>query len=454
MRRLAGQTATGLSGYPAAAWWGLALSLLFILYETTIPFDFEFSRAQLAAGWEKAQWRTFLAGGAVRSRSDLVVNVPLFVPLGFFLVLTPLWRRAGWWRPLLLTALGLLVSLSVESLQLFSPRRYPQTTDLITNSVGTALGVALALAGGHRLFDRICAWVRVKVRQDPSALILVVLTVAILIGALLPLDFSITRLSLRRHLTQAIWDPFTVPAEGRLLAALSLVKQAWLFAFWGAAAAYRTADRSWPLARVMLAAALLSLFAETSHLFVVSRSIWTLTPLVTWCGAGLGAVAVLWSRALGLSGHRLALVAGIGYLVYLVADCLSPVAAVVVRSLMIGRPPDGGLGPAGGLPLWPRTEVSTLTALGAAAARLARFVPLGLGLRLLERRPSRRRLWAVLAAATVLGLELLVWRTSRWSGNVTEVLLAWAGMAAGWAAGAIVDRWRQQNAPQPEEAIR
>lgn len=73
--------------------------------------------------------------------SDLsasLLNVALFVPLGFFLAL--LWRPFR--NPLYALSLGLCVSLAIEILQIFT-RRATDVNDLITNTAGTFLGWAL-----------------------------------------------------------------------------------------------------------------------------------------------------------------------------------------------------------------------------------------------------------------------------------------------------------------------
>lgn len=68
-----------------------------------------------------------------------VLNILLFVPLGVFLPL--LWPALRSWRKTTLAGLGL--SASVEVLQLFT-HRLTDVDDLITNTLGTLLGFALA----------------------------------------------------------------------------------------------------------------------------------------------------------------------------------------------------------------------------------------------------------------------------------------------------------------------
>jgi VanZ like family/Concanavalin A-like lectin/glucanases superfamily len=74
---------------------------------------------------------------------DVTINVAGFIPLGFFFCSYFSLVRKIEYPGLVTIALGFLVSLSIEVLQAFLPTRDSGTTDLITNTFGTALGVIL-----------------------------------------------------------------------------------------------------------------------------------------------------------------------------------------------------------------------------------------------------------------------------------------------------------------------
>jgi len=85
-----------------------------------------------ARGWSGIAWR------------PVIDNVTLFVPLGA--ALAALWCRRSWLTVLLVTA---LVSVGVEVFQwAFPTGRIANTADVIANTVGAGLGIALARAVG------------------------------------------------------------------------------------------------------------------------------------------------------------------------------------------------------------------------------------------------------------------------------------------------------------------
>ncbi|MGO4594363.1 VanZ family protein [Leifsonia sp. 2TAF2] len=70
--------------------------------------------------------------------AEFSANILLFVPLGvLFTLLLGRWR---WWLTL---AIGVGTTLAIEFVQLFLPARFTDARDLLANTLGTLLGIAL-----------------------------------------------------------------------------------------------------------------------------------------------------------------------------------------------------------------------------------------------------------------------------------------------------------------------
>jgi len=74
------------------------------------------------------------------STLEFTANVAMFAPIGLFLLL--LLGRSRWWMALLA---GPLLSLAIETAQLFIPGRVSDVRDLVSNSLGAVLGVVAGL---------------------------------------------------------------------------------------------------------------------------------------------------------------------------------------------------------------------------------------------------------------------------------------------------------------------
>jgi VanZ family protein len=79
---------------------------------------------------------------------DVAINICGFIPLGFLLSAF-LWSTSRIARPVLTTIfIGALVSFTIEFLQAFIPERSSGMTDIITNTLGTAIGAIFFVQHG------------------------------------------------------------------------------------------------------------------------------------------------------------------------------------------------------------------------------------------------------------------------------------------------------------------
>ena len=76
--------------------------------------------------------------------SDVALNVAGFIPFGYVFATWFFLIRFTSRPRLTALLLGMLVSFVIESVQYFLPTRDSSMTDLLTNTIGTALGVALS----------------------------------------------------------------------------------------------------------------------------------------------------------------------------------------------------------------------------------------------------------------------------------------------------------------------
>lgn len=112
----------------------LFLYILFIIYGSLFPLaGWRLPEQSLLENWQQAIGRHI-------SRSDLLTNLMVYVPLGFLLSSVISSRFGHFGRILLTVILGSLLSLSMEYLQLFLPARTSSPIDLLLNVLSTLLG--------------------------------------------------------------------------------------------------------------------------------------------------------------------------------------------------------------------------------------------------------------------------------------------------------------------------
>jgi VanZ family protein len=151
----------------------LFLIAALLAYGSLFPWNFEFTPAAgnplwvLLHGWP-SDWNR----SALR---DAILNIAIYAPFGFAAALSFRRRHSRPAAAVAATAFGFLFSVSMELLQVYVPGRDSSLADVLTNTIGSAGGAAIALYfEGHlrRLGER-------RASQFRSAAILLLLVWAV-----------------------------------------------------------------------------------------------------------------------------------------------------------------------------------------------------------------------------------------------------------------------------------
>ncbi len=271
------------------------VSALFVVYGTTIPFDFELS-AHGKVGMEALEAlekfpRTEREMKQVDMWGDILQNVLLFLPFGFLGFLSMGKGYTNLWKIAVVTGAGFLLSCGVEFLQLYSPVRHTSPVDVLTNTMGALSGAAFAYKT-YKVFSRFLQDEKtrryLKVRTAyPLAVFLVLTTV----GAWMPFDFSLVRGDNKwivKGLVRDFFD-FAWPGDHGLIFVQYVIFSLALYRF------LADMGQRHPLWMGGVYAALLAVFLELGQVVVVSR-----TPqfqdILTACMGALAALALIKQR--------------------------------------------------------------------------------------------------------------------------------------------------------------
>jgi len=176
--------------------------LVFVVYGSFVPLDYQHVPLRRA-------WRTFLAVRYLRlgvgSRSDLVANCLLFIPLMFLAMgaITKAGRRrwAAWVFSPILAAGGTALACSIEFAQVYFPSRTRSLNDIVAESIGGVIGIALWLIFGRRITRWAGEVYRHRVGPAASAAkILAGYVVVVVVYQLMPFDLTISPVEVYRKL--------------------------------------------------------------------------------------------------------------------------------------------------------------------------------------------------------------------------------------------------------------
>ncbi|MDX8385076.1 MAG: VanZ family protein [Gallionella sp.] len=127
---------------------------LFIVYASLSPFT----------GWRNHGIEFIEVLNAQLSLSytafDSAANILSYLPLGFLITLTLRARFGAIPSAIFALTSGILLSMSMEYMQMYLPSRISSNTDLISNSFGTLIGALLAVGVASQtwLYSRLTGW--------------------------------------------------------------------------------------------------------------------------------------------------------------------------------------------------------------------------------------------------------------------------------------------------------
>ncbi len=81
------------------------------------------------------------------SATDIVTNILIYIPIGYLLACWFQQRNERWSGLPVPVFLGFALSLTIEIVQAYLPTRYSSTVDVITNTLGTIIGVVIQKQG-------------------------------------------------------------------------------------------------------------------------------------------------------------------------------------------------------------------------------------------------------------------------------------------------------------------
>jgi glycopeptide antibiotics resistance protein len=250
--------------------YGLYLSILLYFYGTLFPFQFDFIQNSWHAFGLTPFWD--VERGRIHSLTDIMSNVLLTIPLGFF---GSIWfgrngkkQRIGKWF-----LIGFLLGLLVELIQLNIPSRTSDITDALNNGIGSLVGAAIALLYGRKILNFLSGSLTEKKITSYW-----MLAAIIAIGLLLPFDLGLNV----SHVKSSLKNLWLNPWESGIP-----IQDGWVqmveFAILGALA---TSMRK---PKIVLLTLALPLFFEPMQLLVESHAPSLRDFALNFTGAALGA---------------------------------------------------------------------------------------------------------------------------------------------------------------------
>ncbi len=181
----------------------------FTIYNTLIPFQFD---VPLGDFWHQlgkvSPIPYFQEDGDRASMTDIIGNIILFIPFGFFCYMF-LYHINRSKRLFISTLAGALLSAAIEFAQLFISSRDTALHDLINNTLGSFIGASIAGIYARQVSTQVYQIVTDLLKRKPAMLYLVCILIAQSITAIMPFTVSISVSSLAESVKETNLIPFT-----------------------------------------------------------------------------------------------------------------------------------------------------------------------------------------------------------------------------------------------------
>ena len=415
MGGLNGPTRTKL---PLLLW---VASAAFIVYGTTIPFNFVHDRQLVVEHVARLTWNPLIAAdtGMRVSIPDFVGNVLLFGPFGLFGVWALPRPRASWARVGFIALLGLALTVGVEALQLLTIDRTTSVSDVFANASGALAGAVAAVfltAFVERFLRAVSA---AGVASVQSFFPFLVATIVLFAAALEPFDVTLDVSSVIPKLRMLVADPIQlrVPTDEGLAFLQHLLFTSTMVVWLEDIGVGR------PHALAAVVGVVVALAMEGGQLFIGAR------------------MPGLWDAGIGLAGALAGIPLGVAFRnstrnpLWWVGVLLLTTVGMAMQQLSPFTPVDN----ARAFQWIPFLNYYTLTSSGTvshSAELLLGYFPLGFGFALATRR-RRNRVRAAVAAALLIAapVEFLQMSIGNRFPDITDVALSIAGAWLGaWTA--------------------
>jgi VanZ family protein len=412
---------------PLVLWIG---SALFIVYGTTIPFNFVSSRAVAYEHWTRVVWNPLISPdtGTRVPIPDFVANVLLFTPFGCFGMWALRRPRHPWGKVVVLALLSVMLSVSVEAVQLFTVDRVSSLADVVANTMGGVIGAIGGIVLSASAISLIDNAAQAGLTDAAAFFPLVVAALVVCAGAWEPFDVTIDFGGLIAKVREFAHDPvqFGVFSDEGVSLLQHLLFGATLFV-WLKQARVRSAARNAAGIGVVVALA-----CEGGQLFISSRmpGAWDVLVGVVGVLAGVAAGVDLWRSRRSPTPGRWCV--GLFWLTAI---------GVALQQLSPFTVTHAAVRPFQWMPFLNYHAFTTVETVSHSAELLLSYLPLGFGLAVAVRNgPARFALVTTLVLTIAVPVEALQRFIGDRLPDVTDIGLsvagAWLGLwiaTTGWA---------------------